>query len=169
MLSCIYEILRLDCKYPTQGIILLLLPFFVLKRFTAVQDKVCFPPCVRARWYESSNPMPSSLYFFSSSSRLSAHLLFPLPCCYDGPASPSWPNMYLSIPTGKYSVQVERVQMIVNDILIQRSTKGMNSCWHLWVLFLSWLSGTKMRNWFSLQVIQQSTELKANMEYMCYI
>lgn len=66
------------------------------------QDKACFPSCVRASGLESSSPMPSSLYFSSSSSsRLGVHLLFPLPCCYDGPALPSWPNVYLSIQTGK--------------------------------------------------------------------
>lgn len=76
---------------------------------------------------------------FSSFSRLSAHLLFPLPCCYDDPALPSCPIcIYLSIHTGKDSVQVERVQMILNDILIQRSTKWINSCWYLWILFFSW-------------------------------
>lgn len=130
VLSYKHESLRLDCKDLKQGIILLLLPlfFFVLKYFTVVEDKICFPSCVRVSGFESSSPMPSSLYFFFSSSRLSAHLLFPLPCCYDGPALPSWPNIYLSTHTGKYSVQAERVQIIVNYMLIQRSTGLRNSC-----------------------------------------
>lgn len=81
VLSCMYESPRLDPEDLTRGTILLLLPRFVLKCFTAViQDKVCFSSCVRASWLKFKSHTIFSLlhcllFWFGCTSSLSAFLL----------------------------------------------------------------------------------------------